>query len=58
MGVRLLKRDAHTPLVLDGMCNTHNSMSCGKNMDSNAQSHDENSASANNENSESANLNY
>ena len=53
----MLKRDAQTPLVLDGTCDTHDSMSRGKNTESNARSHDENSASAINENSESASLN-
>ena len=57
MAHHLLERDAQTPLVLDGTCNTHNSMSCRKNTDLNARSHDENSASAINENSESASLN-
>ena len=54
---RVLERDAQTPLVLDGTCDTHDSMSRGKNTESNARSHDENSASAINENSESASLN-
>ena len=44
----MLECNAQTPLVLDGTCDMHDSMSRGKNTDSNAQSHNENSASRNN----------